>query len=368
MAAFPLVTKLPAYYPADQFRFWSRACRRLHVFHIHMFIKEYISIFNQHLDSLTSERCCSNINILILQTHPSVCCQGLFSKMVIIWGNSQIPECTGSISHNAPFRTEMYTFLFWMGHCGIWNRCIMRFVKLVYRIKFHCQSTWIQAVIVSTSLRATGWHYGDVIMGEIASQITSPTTVYSTVYSNADQRKHQSFASLAFVRGIHRGPMNSPHRWPVTQKMLPFDDVIMGVDDDWNLPCCFTRPKRVSVTYYSIWLIKLIRRCFEQPQGHQFSMMTSSNGNIFRVAGPLCEEFTGQRWNPRAHKGQWRAALMFSLICARINGWVNNREAGDLRRHCAHYDITVMLCRLCVTTISDTGCLPNTGLCVSCFR
>ena len=42
------------------------------------------------------------------------------------------------------------------------------------------------------------------------------------------------------------------------------------------------------------------------------------------------------------HKGQWRGALMFSLICARINGWVNNREAGDLRCHCAHYDVTVM--------------------------
>ena len=42
------------------------------------------------------------------------------------------------------------------------------------------------------------------------------------------------------------------------------------------------------------------------------------------------------------HKGQWRGALMFTLICARINGWVNNREAGDLRRHCAHYDVIVM--------------------------
>ena len=46
------------------------------------------------------------------------------------------------------------------------------------------------------------------------------------------------------------------------------------------------------------------------------------------------------------HKGQWRGALMFSLICAWINGWVNNHEAGDLRRHHAHYDVTVML-RLC---------------------
>ena len=42
------------------------------------------------------------------------------------------------------------------------------------------------------------------------------------------------------------------------------------------------------------------------------------------------------------HKGQWRVALMFSLICAWINGWVNNGEAGEFRRHCAHYDVTVM--------------------------
>ena len=42
------------------------------------------------------------------------------------------------------------------------------------------------------------------------------------------------------------------------------------------------------------------------------------------------------------HKGQWRGALMFCLICAWINGWVNNREAGDLRRHRSHYDVTVM--------------------------
>ena len=65
-------------------------------------------------------------------------------------------------------------------------------------------------------------------MGAIASQITSLTIVYSTVYSDADQRKHQSSASLAFVRGIHRGPVNSPHKWPVTRKMFPFDDVIMS--------------------------------------------------------------------------------------------------------------------------------------------
>ena len=64
-------------------------------------------------------------------------------------------------------------------------------------------------------------------MGAMASQFTSITIVYSTVYSGADQRKHQSSESLAFVRGIHRWPVNSPHKWPVARKMLPFDDVIM---------------------------------------------------------------------------------------------------------------------------------------------
>ena len=64
-------------------------------------------------------------------------------------------------------------------------------------------------------------------MGLMASQITSLTSVYSKVYSGADQRKYHSSALLAFVRGIHRRPVNSPHKKPVTQKMFPFDDVIM---------------------------------------------------------------------------------------------------------------------------------------------
>ena len=70
-------------------------------------------------------------------------------------------------------------------------------------------------------------HYNDIIMGAIASQITSLMIVYSIVYSGADQRKHQSSTSLAFVRGIHQGPMNSPHKGSVTRKMFPLDDVIM---------------------------------------------------------------------------------------------------------------------------------------------
>ena len=76
-------------------------------------------------------------------------------------------------------------------------------------------------------------------MGAMASQITSFTIAYSTFYWGADQRKHQGSASLAFVWGIHRRPVNSPQKGPVTRKMFPFDDIIitfseilMNVSDD----------------------------------------------------------------------------------------------------------------------------------------
>ena len=69
--------------------------------------------------------------------------------------------------------------------------------------------------------------------------------------------------------------------------------------------------------------------------------MTSSNGNIFHVTGHLC----GQRWIPHTKAGD--VELLFSLICAWINGWVNNCEAGDLRRHRAHYNATLMQLLIC---------------------
>ena len=71
------------------------------------------------------------------------------------------------------------------------------------------------------------YHYSHVIMSTMASEITSLTIVYSTIYSGADQSVHLSSASLIFVRGIQRWLVNSPHKWLVTRKMFPFDDVIM---------------------------------------------------------------------------------------------------------------------------------------------
>ena len=82
-------------------------------------------------------------------------------------------------------------------------------------------------------------HYIDVIMGLMASQITSLTIVYSRVYSGSDQRKHQSNASLAFVWGIHRSLVNSPHKRPVTRKMFPFDDVIISGNDHQPIATCW---------------------------------------------------------------------------------------------------------------------------------
>ena len=84
---------------------------------------------------------------------------------------------------------------------------------------------WIKNCFNGNLWRTLSLHYCDVIIVAVASQITSLTRLLTQ--PDADQRKHQSSASLAVVRGIHRGPVNSPHNGPVTGKMFPFDEVIM---------------------------------------------------------------------------------------------------------------------------------------------
>ena len=97
-----------------------------------------------------------------------------------------------------------------IGHCDtIWSIVLHWYMQ--YQVRPGADQSWD----------------GDVIMSAMASQITSLTIVYSIVYSCGYQRKHQSSASLAFVGGIHRWPVNSPHKGPVTRKMFPLDDVIM---------------------------------------------------------------------------------------------------------------------------------------------
>ena len=116
-------------------------------------------------------------------------------------------------------------------------------------------------------------------MGAMASQITSLTIVYSTVYSGTDQRKHRSSASLAFVRGIHRSPVNSSHKGPVTRKMFPFDDVIVErvlvFHNPKTHPCCsashtICTPEFALCCDFTVGLHSFIH----------IPTVTSSNGNI----------------------------------------------------------------------------------------
>ena len=85
-----------------------------------------------------------------------------------------------------------------------------------------------QGPVFTLKIRFSAEHYNGVTVSAMASQFTSLATVYSTVYSGADQTKHQSSASPAPVRGNHRWAVNSPRKGPVTRKMFPFDDVIMS--------------------------------------------------------------------------------------------------------------------------------------------
>ena len=108
----------------------------------------------------------------------------------------------------------------------------LQFQKSLMLLSNTC-SHWCCSQLMACCLFATKTltiNCSDVIMGAIAFQITSLTTVYTIVYSDADQIKHQSSAPLAF-RGIHRWPVNSPHKWPLTRKMFPFGDVIMPCAD-----------------------------------------------------------------------------------------------------------------------------------------
>ena len=127
--------------------------------------------------------------------------------------------------------------------------------------------------------------------------------------------KHQSSASLVFVRGIHRWPVNSPHKAPVTRKMFPFDDVIVSTFGPANhntmtwRPCLYPTDSPTTTIHDDVTKWKHFPRYWPFMRGIHQSPVNFP------------------------HKGQRRGSLMFSLICAWMNGWVNAGEAGDLRRH-----------------------------------
>ena len=134
-------------------------------------------------------------------------------------------------------------------------------------------------------------------MGAISSQNTSLTIVYPTVYSGRSKKKNQISASLAFVWGIHRSPANSPHKGPVTQKLFPFDDVIM-----------------IQTGYLRCWPV--IWMSLYSLSNNTSSHHISVSLEIVRLDDKIVE--LGMSPVDSPHNVQWRGALMFSLICASI--------------------------------------------------
>ena len=116
--------------------------------------------------------------------------------------------------------------------------------------------------------------------------------------------------------------VNSHRKGPVMRKAFPYyvalrENEPTKIKQNNGLPF-----HRLSRTFFCCNVVCMLRNMASQSS----RMMRASNGNIFRVTGPC-------------YKGQWRRTSMFSLICAWTNGCANNRYAGDLRRHCAHYDV-----------------------------
>ena len=128
-----------------------------------------------------------------------------------------------SYSIDVHWRRETRSQNYWIASklTGAWTMVPLRGLS-------NFRATWqIPHTTWNICVEWSHWHYNDVILCSMASQITSLTNVYSNFYSGADQRKNQSSASLAFVWGKHRWPVISPHKWPVTRKLFLIDDVIM---------------------------------------------------------------------------------------------------------------------------------------------
>ena len=124
----------------------------------------------------------------------------------------------------------------------------MVFIAIMLNISHVSVITYISYLLVLSAETIPG-HYNDAMISKVVSEITSLMIVYSTVYSGTDQRKHQSFTSLAFVRGINRWLVNSPYKEPVTWKMFPFDDVIMRTGSI-QLPWPLASPKHQEPWYW----------------------------------------------------------------------------------------------------------------------
>ena len=121
--------------------------------------------------------------------------------------------------------------------------------------------------------------------------------------------------------------------------------ILLIINQNWLTKCWHRSMSSLSVTLLNLYSAqKPGTQTHPLPTGTRFFrhiMMTSSNRNLFRVTGHLCGEFTGPRWIPRT-KTSDAELWCFLWSAVGLKGWINNREAGDLRRYRVHYDVTVM--------------------------
>ena len=184
-----------------------------------------------------------------------------------VWIHSQIQLPKVVTHHHRVYTLSLVQWILTGKFNPIWKYAFLR----LGRIHLFITACFFKLfIILSLYSTLVSWSYSwlfiycDVIIGANASQITRLTIVYSTVYSGSDQRKHQSSASLAVVRGINRRPVNSPHKWPVTRKMFPFDDFIIGFRM-WTI-CreIYWNPKSdqcaISVTYSAFDIASMLFR------------------------------------------------------------------------------------------------------------
>ena len=161
-----------------------------------------------------------------------------------------------------------------MVHRGMWDLCIVGYGNAWYVVGLWIWSTGY----------AAGYHYDDVTWTSWVSNHRSFHCLFNSL-CGPTSKKHQSPRYWPFVRGIHRWPVNSPHRGPVTHKKLPFDDVTMTMQGS-------------SPSYGCQMACSIVKNLVIKPLVDHWYMMTSSNGNIFRDAGPLWGKSAGHRWIP----------------------------------------------------------------------
>ena len=212
-------------------------------------------------------------------------------------------------------------------------------------------------------------HYSDVMMGAMTSQITGGLTVCSTVCSGADQRKHQSSASLAFVTGIHRWPEVSPHKGPITRKIFSFSGIIMFRNISVSAPGGLIHHNKsygipdMNQNTNSLPCMLILGGIIYPMVMSQTCLIKHWNGNVdilmkisstwhfrFNEVGTFHDdaikwihfgimvfwgESTGHRWIPLKKTSD-------SELCDWTHDWANNGETGDFRRHPAHCDVTVV--------------------------